>query len=65
MIMPNFCLAMVQVEPNRYFTDLSSSNEGNLGRLEESETSIRFTQGGLHGVDQLDVRRSKENLTNT
>ena len=41
MLMPNFCLAMVQVEPNRYFSDLSSSNEGSLVRLEESETSSR------------------------
>ena len=33
--------AMVQVEPNRYLSDLSSSSEGSLGRLEESETSSR------------------------
>ena len=31
-------LAIVQVEPNRYFSDLYSSSEGSLGRLEESET---------------------------
>ena len=43
MLMPIFFLAMVQVEPNRYFSDLSSSSEGSLGRLEESETSSRST----------------------
>ena len=42
MLMPNFCSAMVQVEPNRYFSNLSSSSEGILGRLEESEASSRF-----------------------
>ena len=36
--------AMVQVEPNRYLSDLSSSSEGILGRLEESETSNRSTR---------------------
>ena len=35
---------MVQVEPNRYFSELSSSGEGILGRLEESETSSRSTR---------------------
>ena len=35
---------MVQVEPNRYFSDLSSPNEGSLGRIEESETSNRSTR---------------------
>ena len=35
---------MVQVEPNMYFSDLSSASEGSLGRLEESETSSRSTQ---------------------
>ena len=44
LIMPNFCSAMVQVEPNRYLSDLSSSSEGSLGRLEESETSSRSTR---------------------
>ena len=44
MLIPNFCLAMVQVEPNRYFSNLSSSSEGILGRLEESETSSRSTR---------------------
>ena len=37
-----FFLAMVQVEPNMYLSDLSSSSEG--GRLEESETSSRSTR---------------------
>ena len=32
---------MVQVEPNKYLSGLSSSSEGSLGRLEESETSSR------------------------
>ena len=41
MLMPNFFLAMVQVEPNKYFLDLSSSSEGSLGSLEKSETSSR------------------------
>ena len=36
--------AMVQVEPNRYLSDLSSSSEGSLGRLEKSETSSRSTR---------------------
>ena len=44
MLMPKFFLAMVQVEPNRYFSDMSSSSEGILGRLEESETSSRSTR---------------------
>ena len=44
MLMPKIFLAMVQVEPNRYLSDLSSSSEGNLGRLEESETSSRSTR---------------------
>ena len=35
---------MVQVEPNGYFSDLSSSSEGSLGKLEESETSSRYTR---------------------
>ena len=35
---------MVQVEPNRYLSDLSSSSEGSLGRLEEIETSSRSTR---------------------
>ena len=40
-----FFLAMLQVEPNRYLTSkLSSSNEGSLGRLEESETSSSSTR---------------------
>ena len=34
----------MQVEPNRYFLDLSSSSEWILGRLEESETSSRSTR---------------------
>ena len=32
---------MVEVEPNMYLLDLSSSNKGSLGRLEESETYSR------------------------
>ena len=44
MLMPNFFSAMVQIEPNRYLSDLSSSTEGSLGRLEESETSSRSTR---------------------
>ena len=44
MLKPNFCSAMVQVEPNRYLSDLSSSSEGRLGRIEESETSSRYTR---------------------
>ena len=32
---------MVQVEPNRYLSNLSSSSEGILGRLEECQTSSR------------------------
>ena len=44
MFLPNFFLAMVQVEPKRYLSDLSSSGEGILGRLEESERSSRSTR---------------------
>ena len=44
MLMPIFFLAMVQVEPNRYFSDLSSSNKGSLARLEEIKTSSRSTR---------------------
>ena len=39
-----FFPAMVQVEPNRYLSYLSSSNEGSLERIEESETSSRSTR---------------------
>ena len=35
---------MVQVEPNRYFSDLSSLSEGSSIRLDESETSNRSTR---------------------
>ena len=44
MFMPKFFLATVHVEPNIYFSVLSSSSEGSLGRLEESETSSRSTR---------------------
>ena len=42
--LPNFFLAMVQLEPNRYLSDLSSNSEGSLGRLEESEKYSRSTR---------------------
>ena len=42
--MPKKFFAIVQVEPNLYLSDLSSSSEGSLGRLEESETSSRSTR---------------------
>ena len=35
---------MVQVEPNRYLSYISSSSEGILVRLEESETSSKSTR---------------------
>ena len=35
----------VQVPPNRYLSDLSSSSEGNLGREEESETCSMSKRG--------------------
>ena len=41
LLFSKFFLAMVQVEPNRYLSDLSSSSEGSLGRLEESKKSSR------------------------
>ena len=44
MFFPNLFPPMVQVEPNSYLSDLSSSSEGSLGRLEESETSSRSTR---------------------
>ena len=59
MFLPIFFPAMVQVELNRYLLDLSSSNKGILGRLEESENPV-----GLQGLDQLDVIRSEENSIN-
>ena len=34
---------MVQVEPNKYLSYVSILSEGSLGRLEESETSRRYT----------------------
>ena len=45
LLFANFFSAMVQVELKRHFPDLSSSSEGSLGRLEESDTSSRFTMG--------------------
>ena len=39
-----FFPTMVQVEPNRYFSNLSSSIEGSLERVEESKTSSRSTR---------------------
>ena len=44
MFLPKKIPAMVQVEPNRYLSNLSSSSKGSLGRLEESETSSRSTR---------------------
>ena len=44
MFLPKTISVMVQVEPNRYLSDLYSSGEGSLGRLEESETSNRSTR---------------------
>ena len=44
MFLTIYFSAMVQVEPNRYLSDLSSSSEGSLERLEESETSSRSTR---------------------
>ena len=35
---------MVQEEPNKYLSFMSSSSEGILGRLDESETSSRSTR---------------------
>ena len=35
---------MVQVEPNRYLLEMSSSNEGILGRLDESKTYSSYTR---------------------
>ena len=44
LLFAKFFLAMVQVEPNRYLSDLSSSSEGSSVRLDESETSNRSTR---------------------
>ena len=44
MFLPKKNLAMVQVELNRYLSDLYSSSEGSLGRLEESDTYSRSTR---------------------
>jgi hypothetical protein len=45
MFVNYFSFDGVQVQPNMYFSDLSSSSEGISGRLEESETSIRPKRG--------------------
>ena len=44
LLFAKFFPAIVQVEPNGYLLDLSSSSEGILGRLEESETSTSSTR---------------------
>ena len=44
LLFAKFFPAMVQVEPNRYLLDLSSSRKGSLGRLEKSDTSSRSTR---------------------
>ena len=44
LLFANLFSAMVQVEPNRYLLDLSSSNKGSLGRLDKSEPSSRSTR---------------------
>ena len=59
MLMPNFCSAMVKVEPNMYFSDLSSSIEGSLGRLEESETSSRSTRARSTRCHKIIIKFNK------
>ena len=59
MLMPNFCSAMVQVEPNRYLSDLSSSSEESLGRLEESETSSRSTRARSTRCQKIRIKLDK------
>ena len=54
-----FVLAMVQVEPNRYLSDLSSSSEESLGRLEESETSSRSTRARVTRCHKLRIKLNK------
>ena len=44
MFLPILFPTMVQVEPNKYLSDLSSSSEGILGSLQESEISSRSTR---------------------
>ena len=44
LLFAKFFLPMVQVEPNWYFSNLSSFNEGSLGRIEESETCSSSTR---------------------
>ena len=34
----------MKVEPNRYFSDISSSSEGIFGRIEKIQTSNRYTR---------------------
>ena len=53
LLFAKFFSSMVQVEPNRYLSDLYSSSEGSLGRLEESETlsrSIRARSTRCHKI---------------
>ena len=52
-------LAMVQVEPNRYLLDLSSSTEGILGRLEKSETSSRSTRARSTRCQKIKIKFNK------
>ena len=42
LLFAKFFFRPLQVEPNGYLSDLSSSIKGILGRIEESETSGRF-----------------------
>ena len=54
-----FFPAMVQIEPNRYFLDLSSSSEGSLGRLEESETSNRYIRAISTRCHKIKIKFNK------
>ena len=59
MFLPIFFSAMVQVEPNKYFLDCIPPARG----VWEGQRKVRH-RIGLQGLDQLDVRISKENSIN-
>ena len=50
---------MVQEEPNKYLSNLSSSSDGSLGRLEESETSNRSTRDRSTRCQKIRIKFNK------
>ena len=60
LYLPIFFPAMVQLEPTMYLSDLSSSSEGILGRLEESETSSRPKRGRSTRCHNIRIKFNKQ-----